>query len=525
MPEIIICKKNALKLVTTFNLAFAVLASANAPAQALQFNFTYAPDTRQEVIDGFKQAGNFWSSQLKDTYVNPTCRCNTQTTVNISINYGQLSNANALSGTRPRMVRLSYQDYLTQAFQDITSASDLLAFQNLQIGSNNKSIIGSILQGKTLSQVNLNDIKKLNRNSVQLASSQFSMLVNTSSRLTFDNAQNLKYIGSNAVVDNNGNDNNQKIWLTSANAKAFNLIPGNNKGFDAQIMISNSMLTNTGDFIKDSIWDFSRVYNPELKKVDANKYDFVSAAAHEIGHALGFVSGVDAFDILTSVAANSGSNPITDKDLTYVSPLDLFRYSDDSKQNKVFDWSKGGNKYFSIDGGATDLANFDGNNYQGSHWQAANNVSSMLGVMNPTLKKGNVLSISNLDLQLLDVIGWDLNSKFVDQTGLKLHKNIKVDITSSLFDNAITRSTSTSKATGIRYWQNMDDKYMEASQYTETQHIEDPSVENASLDQLFDVDHDHDHEQQTSVPEPNAIAALSLIGLWGIGRLFKRHRK
>ena len=44
-------------------------------------------------------------------------------------------------------------------------------------------------------------------------------------------------------------------------------------------------------------------------------------AAHEIGHALGFMSGVDILD------GNSSAGSYADSQFTYVNPLDLFRYS------------------------------------------------------------------------------------------------------------------------------------------------------------------------------------------------------
>ncbi|MEL7054526.1 MAG: PEP-CTERM sorting domain-containing protein, partial [Cyanobacteria bacterium J06588_5] len=54
-----------------------------------------------------------------------------------------------------------------------------------------------------------------------------------------------------------------------------------------------------------------------------------------------------------------------------------------------------------------------GDGYQGSHWKETD--GTPLGVMNPSLQKGKTNQISQLDLTLLDVIGWDLESNNVQR--------------------------------------------------------------------------------------------------------------
>ena len=192
-------------------------------------------------------------------------------------------------------------------------------------------------------------------------------------------------------LDNNASANNSTIRLTSANAKALGLLAANHAGLDGSITFSN-----------DFLFDFS----PE-DGIDPGNFDFVGVATHEIGHALGFMSGVDVLDLFSPPA----SGPFPTDSFTYVSPLDLVRFSTRSVAlgNGVIDWTADAfEKYFSVDGGATPLAGFStGSNFgdgnQASHWKD----HLGLGLLDPTVAPGENLTISDFDRQLFDVIGWD----------------------------------------------------------------------------------------------------------------------
>ena len=130
--------------------------------------------------------------------------------------------------------------------------------------------------------------------------------------------------------------------------------------------------------------------------ITAGFIDFVGVATHEIGHALGFVSGVDIVDL------TSGVGPFAPTDLNgfrVFSVLDLYRYKDDTGAG-VLNFTTDGDPYFSIDGGTTrlgDLANgqFNGSHqHQASHWQ--DNLG--LGILDPTAGSGELLAISSLDV-------------------------------------------------------------------------------------------------------------------------------
>jgi hypothetical protein len=139
--------------------------------------------------------------------------------------------------------------------------------------------------------------------------------------------------------------------------------------------------------------------------ISAGSYDFVGMAAHEIGHALGFISGVNILDYNSNNSSNS---------LTYVNSLDLFRFSAESyNQGKnTIDWTADTReKYFSLDGGTTVMVAdafstgvLHGDGYDPGHWKNNSN----FGLMDPTAGTGELLSISNLDIQAVDVIGWNV---------------------------------------------------------------------------------------------------------------------
>lgn len=213
--------------------------------------------------------------------------------------------------------------------------------------------------------------------------SAFNMLLNRTSN-------NPNGFGSpRTYLDKDGDANNTNIFMSNGNAKALGLLAGDNTASDALIMFSN-LLT----------WDFDR-----SDGISAEALDFVSTAAHEIGHTLGFISGVDVLDL------NSTEMFYTDDQFSFVSTMDLFRFSQSSIANGrgVIDWAANTtDKYFSINGGIKKIASFStgqlyGDQQQASHWKD----DLGIGIMDPTAAAGELLEISQQDQQLLDVIGWN----------------------------------------------------------------------------------------------------------------------
>jgi len=181
-------------------------------------------------------------------------------------------------------------------------------------------------------------------------------------------------------------DTMNRVGLTTANAKVLGLVAPSSS-LDAVIRFSSNFS-----------FDFSHgpIINP-------TQYDFVGAAAHEIGHVLGFVSGVD--DIDTANGAYPGG--------TFSSNLiDLFRYSADSLAAGAgyTDYTADTrDKYFSADGGATPIALFSdgviyGDGNQASHWKDGLD----FGIMDPTAALGERLDIGINDLRAFDVMGYTL---------------------------------------------------------------------------------------------------------------------
>ncbi|HXI71168.1 MAG TPA: NF038122 family metalloprotease [Verrucomicrobiae bacterium] len=180
-------------------------------------------------------------------------------------------------------------------------------------------------------------------------------------------------------------DTMNRVGLTTANAKALGLLAPDSS-LDATIIFSS---------------DFSFDFNHDT--VAPGKIDFIGAAAHEIGHALGFISGVDDID---------GLNGAYPGDTFSSNLIDLFRYSALSLAQGagVTDYTADPReKFFSADGGLTSIALFaDGINYgdgrQASHWK--DNLG--IGIMDPTAAYGETLNISGTDLRAFDVLGYTL---------------------------------------------------------------------------------------------------------------------
>ena len=191
----------------------------------------------------------------------------------------------------------------------------------------------------------------------------------------------------------------QSVQMTRANAKAMGLIAGDDVTIDGEITFSS-----------DFNFDFD-----SSDGISMGSMDFIGVALHEIGHALGFVSGVDVLDYYSyfegAIYSDAAYSP-------FATPLDFTRCSDESEAKGAdIDWTAGsGAKHFAINGqcasgarvdNAWSTGSFQGDGQQASHWRD----NAGLGILDPTAGYGEFLQISQLDLFAFDVIGWDLEQK------------------------------------------------------------------------------------------------------------------
>ena len=330
--------------VAVVGLVFNV-AGSNQIAHALTLNFSPEPSTPSAATSGLIAAGDLLSSKFTDD-------------VNLDIGF-RFSSVQS-PGAASTLLEFPYQRVLEALKLDRTSRADFTAARNLQSGP------------------------------------ALNFLINR----TIDNPNGA--VSSIPYLDNDGSANNTTIRMTASNAKGL--------GLDRASATAESIFAG-GDLSRDAVvilnpfgigglpWDFDRTDG-----IAPGTLDFTGIAAHELGHVLGFSSGVDILD-------RGFSTPAEDQ-LTWVNTLDLFRFSEDSLAfgEGVFDWTASTiDKFFSIDGGTNRIADFrtgiiNGDGGFPGHWKFLGT-----GIMDDFLFPfiGTEAQFSTLDITAIDVIGWN----------------------------------------------------------------------------------------------------------------------
>lgn len=305
------------------------------------FNFTFTPGTPLQAQQGFQAAAARWADLLTDNV-----------TINLTVGFNSLGGG-ILGQAATASDFHTYSSVRSALAGDATSAADATAVAHLPGGP------------------------------------AFGMLINRT-------ADNPNGPGSaTPYLDNNGGENNQVMYIANAQAKAI--------GLSVAPQTVGGCLSACDGFIQ-----FNSDFNFDFDSSNgtaANAFDFVGVAAHEIGHVLGFISGVDILDF----NAPPQNGPFDADEFTFVSTLDLFRYSSESAAQGVIDWTADQrSKYFSLDGSTVgpefSTGAYFGDGRQASHWKD----DLFIGLMDPTAGMGETLQISGNDVLAMDAIGWDV---------------------------------------------------------------------------------------------------------------------
>ena len=193
-----------------------------------------------------------------------------------------------------------------------------------------------------------------------------------------------------------GADVPDTVSVTRANLKALGV---------TTLPVSNSLF-GTGPI--DGIMNIADTF-------DNAAADFLQVAIHEIGHALGFVSGVENVDAGASVTN------LTTMDMFRLAPgqgssnfTDAPRMLDPTKDQVFFDGGHFNPSRISTIAGLTrgdiplSTGEATGDGWQASHFKNRNLINGVyLGTMDPVANPAATENASENDKRVLDLIGWD----------------------------------------------------------------------------------------------------------------------
>lgn len=346
--------KNALKRASAVMLAATSLAAA-APASAVTINLIDVGGVAgSPAARGFAAAAAYWESVFTNDAV-----------LNFEVGFSPLG-PNVLGGTRSTLLT------------DVAISSYYGALRAGASSSLDRAAVGGLAP--------------LTGGSVNVTVPQY---LNPTNRTGIaENGTRLAPLGQEI---------SSEIAISTANVKA---LYDDNAAYEADY----------GAGVIDGNIQFSSTFNFDFDPTDgitAGSYDFIGVAIHELGHALGFLSGADDFDYSTGFAGQVDN-------VWWGYAGDMFRYSGEGQ----LDWTFGTDSYFSLDGGKTAFMNGffstgenNGDGWQASHWKAPGGCTDLLGIMNPYICSGLVDKVDALDLAFFDAIGWNVNVDVLANSG------------------------------------------------------------------------------------------------------------
>ncbi|NEP15866.1 MAG: hypothetical protein F6J97_03065 [Leptolyngbya sp. SIO4C1] len=318
----------------------------------------------------------------------------------------------------------------------------------------------------------------------------------------------------------------KKINFTRANAKALGIIEsGRNKNDKKDKKVEKL----DGVILMSDLSNMSLSWNYALTgSLSARQLDFGAVALHELGHTLGFISGVDDPGFISMVIEQQAKRKAIKGDkMKFSTILDLFRYSPSSAANGIPDLTfSREEKYFSVDGGKTNLGAFslgaELEDFQASHWR---DQSDTLGMMAPLLRPGQREQITNLDLIAFDVLGWTVGPAADSLNSAQLEQQARSRLAQSLgvspdwlTANAIAAATRLQENRDKQIEKMIkDSKRYDRRRSSRTRYLQESWRSIYAQEAYLSSVTLSEPAVAEPVPEPGTTAAWISVGLLGLG--------